>query len=960
MALAIALVVLGAVGGARRAAASGAVLEVPKQVATLQQAIAEVGDGGVIELAAGTYAAPAAGWKIGNAHKSFTIRAALGAAVALDGGGTHPVLVLRNSAVAHGGLVVFEHLTFRNGGGGSPTTSPGVTVDAGQARFVGCAFTGNAGSAGADGGGVKVRNGSTAAFLGCTFSGNSSPVAGGAMMVDDSTVQVTGGAFTGNQVNLAGAEAAAQGGAISAVDSAVAVSDALFQGNQASWVGGAIYAIGTRTADPAVPHTTVSVTRCTFQDNAVAPQACCPPPGVTTGGAIHVEAQAALSVGGASFAGNQAQFGGAIDSFGAQVSVVGSTFVGNGGSVTAADQAVGGAICALAASSAADGGQLPPPMAVSVASSLLAGGAVVGGGGGLAANAGGCILADGDTADLYGEGVPQQGTPATDRASLAVSGSVLAGCAAQQGPASGGGTGGAISGSLLALTLGGSLVLDSSASGSDGLGGGIFLNQESDAQIVQSIFAGNAASTSGGGIYAGASNVAVSGSAFVANQVGTGAGEPVNQSRGAALFFLPSQPGQPHAGSGDASGTVAQSTFSADAGLAVWDLDALGPGPINTMQYAGNRFFETVYGGRVYTDTVADPGRGGLTVAALDGLVVPHAGAPATVKSPVGNVALAAPPAAGSLVAFPGVGSPGARSVPFLAYGWTGQFATLNGAPLPQHGGVIAGAAAGSYQLAVNGAPAASAELPAVQCTGAPFLCLASDRFRVQVQWTLPSGESGDGQPVALSDDTGYFWFFDPAAVELVVKMVDGRALNGCFWIFYGALSNVSYTLTVTDTVTGAVNAYVNPPGQLASVADTTAFLGTGNAPPAPPVTGPPPPPPPPAACGAGPTALCLEDRFRVTVSWRTTTGATGSGSAVPLTVDTGYLWFFDAAEVDLVVKILDGSSINGYFWVFYGALSNVQYTIKVTDTRTGDTKTYINQQGTLASVADTTALRGP
>jgi hypothetical protein len=60
--------------------------------------------------------------------------------------------------------------------------------------------------------------------------------------------------------------------------------------------------------------------------------------------------------------------------------------------------------------------------------------------------------------------------------------------------------------------------------------------------------------------------------------------------------------------------------------------------------------------------------------------------------------------------------------------------------------------------------------------------------------------------------------------VELVIKALDGRAVDGKFWIFYGALSDVHYTITVTDTQTGAVKTYTNPSGQLASVADTSAF----------------------------------------------------------------------------------------------------------------------------------------
>jgi len=55
--------------------------------------------------------------------------------------------------------------------------------------------------------------------------------------------------------------------------------------------------------------------------------------------------------------------------------------------------------------------------------------------------------------------------------------------------------------------------------------------------------------------------------------------------------------------------------------------------------------------------------------------------------------------------------------------------------------------------------------------------------------------------------------------------------------------------------------------------------------------------------------------------------------------------------------KVLDGTSVNGKSRFFYAALSNVEYTITVTDTQTGTAKTYFNPQGQLASVADTAAF---
>lgn len=82
----------------------------------------------------------------------------------------------------------------------------------------------------------------------------------------------------------------------------------------------------------------------------------------------------------------------------------------------------------------------------------------------------------------------------------------------------------------------------------------------------------------------------------------------------------------------------------------------------------------------------------------------------------------------------------------------------------------------------------------------------------------------GPARAVALSGDTGYFWFFSDNNIELVVKALDGRPVNGKFWVFYGALSNVEYSIVVTDTTTGLSRSYFNPQGRLASVADVSAF----------------------------------------------------------------------------------------------------------------------------------------
>jgi len=236
-------------------------------------------------------------------------------------------------------------------------------------------------------------------------------------------------------------------------------------------------------------------------------------------------------------------------------------------------------------------------------------------------------------------------------------------------------------------------------------------------------------------------------------------------------------------------------------------------------------------------------------------------------------------------------------------------------------------------------------------------LCLNGDRFQVEVAWRNPfSGETGVGHANPLTDDTGAFWFFGEANLELLVKVLDGRAVNGNFWVYSGSLSNVEYTITVTDTVSGRVRTYHNPPFQFTSLADVGAFpaavgpartdgtAGTvaGDA------TG---------VCAAD--ALCLAGgRFRVVVDFTDPrTGDAGRGQAHGLTEDTGAFWFFSPANLELMVKVLDGRTINGKFWIFFGALSDVDYTLTVTDTQTGQQKTYHNPSGTLASRADTAAF---
>lgn len=251
-------------------------------------------------------------------------------------------------------------------------------------------------------------------------------------------------------------------------------------------------------------------------------------------------------------------------------------------------------------------------------------------------------------------------------------------------------------------------------------------------------------------------------------------------------------------------------------------------------------------------------------------------------------------------------------------------------------------------------------------------LCLNHGRFQVESFWLDFFDNRGGGTAVQLTPDTGSFWFFDAANAEAVLKVLDALGVNNRFWVFYAALSNVEYAVDVTDTATQVKRRYFNPPGRYASVGDVDAFdpFGLVNAPPfneieASSTDGRPflrdsflAPEAGSGSCLPSELRLCLQQgRFAVVASWRDFQGNTGVGTAVSLSADTGYFWFFNDANVEAIVKVLDGRPVNDRFWVYYGALSNVEYTLTVTDTLTGAVRQYLNPPGRFASVGDNEAF---
>ncbi|QQR74831.1 MAG: hypothetical protein IPJ17_04375 [Holophagales bacterium] len=256
-------------------------------------------------------------------------------------------------------------------------------------------------------------------------------------------------------------------------------------------------------------------------------------------------------------------------------------------------------------------------------------------------------------------------------------------------------------------------------------------------------------------------------------------------------------------------------------------------------------------------------------------------------------------------------------------------------------------------------------------CGGADSLCLSDDRFLLTADWKASSRGSGAGTAVKLTEDTGYFWFFDPRNIEVVTKIVDACVPPfNSFWSFSAGLTNVGVDLYVADTRTGAVQRYSNPEGRLyQTVTDTAAFPlcgeeavqaeggvqetegaesggdDTGSEPWA------------PAATGS--ELLLGQGRFVARAHWSTSAGGAGDGTAVSLTEDAGYFWFFSPANVELVVKVIDAcvDPFNS-FWFFAAGMTDVTVELTVEDIIAGQSKTYLSVGGRpFETVADTSAF---
>lgn len=236
-------------------------------------------------------------------------------------------------------------------------------------------------------------------------------------------------------------------------------------------------------------------------------------------------------------------------------------------------------------------------------------------------------------------------------------------------------------------------------------------------------------------------------------------------------------------------------------------------------------------------------------------------------------------------------------------------------------------------------------------------LCLAGERFAVSVTWRDPrSGDTGAGVADGETADSGFFWFFDPANLEVLVKVLDATTVNGHHWVFHGSLTDVEYEVRVEDLATGAVRTYHRPAGSLCGGADAAAFPADGAG-----VAGAAGAPLRTASGGtsaAAPLTLGPSGRFIVAVEWLDPeTGTYRPATLVEKTSDSAWAWFFDPANVEVFLKVLDARVLDGRFWVFHGGLTDVAYRVTITDGATGAERMYEKPAGSLCGGADTAAF---
>lgn len=214
----------------------------------------------------------------------------------------------------------------------------------------------------------------------------------------------------------------------------------------------------------------------------------------------------------------------------------------------------------------------------------------------------------------------------------------------------------------------------------------------------------------------------------------------------------------------------------------------------------------------------------------------------------------------------------------------------------------------------------------------ATTLCLGGGRFKAQVDWFSQYDNSGGvGRALPRTGSSGFFSFSDPSNIELMVKVLD---FGDTVKVFYGQLTDLNSNCPSMTRGRGDRRPTTKRPTTAAESIRTLFREGRHR------------------QVGAYPSPAAVPGRTRSarrrivskSVDWRNPgNGQAGQAGAAPLSQLNGAFYFTDKNSLELMTKIIDqGDRVD----FFYGTLTDLEYTITVTDTATGAVKTYRNPAG--------------
>src|SRR5512132_2757224 len=128
--------------------------------------------------------------------------------------------------------------------------------------------------------------------------------------------------------------------------------------------------------------------------------------------------------------------------------------------------------------------------------------------------------------------------------------------------------------------------------------------------------------------------------------------------------------------------------------------------------------------------------------------------------------------------------------------------------------------AAGPFTVRLTATNASGSASTTIDLTVTPETILrlnAAHTFDLTLSARDPrTGNTGVGKVIGQNDVYGYFSLptlsGNAGNPEIIVKMVDATGIGQNYWVFYGSMTDLQFTLDVKENATGVVKHYVQDP----------------------------------------------------------------------------------------------------------------------------------------------------